>query len=318
MANCLAQAINVRGCGNTPLVYLNSLPGISLKSLDLIKNEEQHSYVDVINDVRERAANRVTFDFFASSNVEFTLLPHTNCVGRISEPLQLLPPSGGEGGILFDFVTSKYLSLRIVNLYFKSDVVQTITFFVKDVVTNEVLDTIVADLVIGENEIPVNKLYYPTRTSTKLFVGYDLSTTGYYKTSIEDCYEGCNGCRVLGTCGCRIARAFNGNTPSQTTYGLGILYTEECSFDKFVCDNINLFLQPLLYASGIEFVHELIGSTRLNSITSMPKDAREALLTNYTDMYEKSMKLLLKKIDLCDTCCFRCHDNKYNSIFVYP
>ena len=50
--NCLKSVIGVLGCKEPqPLVYLNSLPGISIKSLDMIANEDQITYLGVISNI---------------------------------------------------------------------------------------------------------------------------------------------------------------------------------------------------------------------------------------------------------------------------
>lgn len=63
---CLINYIGIRACGNnTPEsgLYINSLPGISLESIDKIADSEQITYIGVWNDVQTEASQRFFLDF---------------------------------------------------------------------------------------------------------------------------------------------------------------------------------------------------------------------------------------------------------------
>lgn len=66
--NCLTDYIGIRVCSNdTPPgsgMYINSLPGISLESIDKIANADQITYRGVWADVQEEAYQIFEVDFF--------------------------------------------------------------------------------------------------------------------------------------------------------------------------------------------------------------------------------------------------------------
>lgn len=66
--HCLTDYIGLRGCSNdTPPesgYYLNSLPGISLESIDKIANQDQITYKGVWADVQDEAFIVFGVDFF--------------------------------------------------------------------------------------------------------------------------------------------------------------------------------------------------------------------------------------------------------------
>jgi hypothetical protein len=68
---CLAGYIGVRGCpGDVPEsgLYINSLPGISLSSIEGIADSEQITFVGVWNDVETEAYVRFEIDFMEEVN----------------------------------------------------------------------------------------------------------------------------------------------------------------------------------------------------------------------------------------------------------
>lgn len=68
---CLIDYIGIKGCStNLPAsgLYINSLPGISLESMDKIADEEQITYLGMWGDVQSEAAIRFYTDFIEELN----------------------------------------------------------------------------------------------------------------------------------------------------------------------------------------------------------------------------------------------------------
>ena len=53
--NCLLNRIGIKGCGvtytETPQLYINSLPGVTLEMIDALANDEQETFVGLWNDI---------------------------------------------------------------------------------------------------------------------------------------------------------------------------------------------------------------------------------------------------------------------------
>lgn len=76
---CLINYIGIRGCGIVEPgsgQYINTLPGISLESIDKIADSEQVTYAGVWNDVQTEAANRFYMDFANEVSKCFQLSPY--------------------------------------------------------------------------------------------------------------------------------------------------------------------------------------------------------------------------------------------------
>ena len=63
--NCLSNYIGLRGCGTSTSLsglYINDLPGISLKQIVSLTNEEEATYLDMWNMIQRRAESRFSLD----------------------------------------------------------------------------------------------------------------------------------------------------------------------------------------------------------------------------------------------------------------
>jgi hypothetical protein len=288
---------------------LNTLPGISTRSLDAIANGDRVTYLGVIEAISERVAMRIETDFAANIGIELKSYNEVFCTGRIDDPLTYVPANAVPGlqGLVFEFLQSKQLVMHVLKLYFRSDIAQTINFFIIDLFTNDLLDTITLELEPGENEFYLGNEYFPQRHSNKLFIGYDGSTTGYYSTSDSECYDGCHcGCPQIRVCGCNKLVSGYKNEYTHDTYGLSIEWAIACSYCRLLTENIHLFKTAIMYAAGVEYMLELWGSDRLNKYTTTKADENEKLLEYYKKMYISSLKSVTQNLNLCDHCCFEC------------
>lgn len=79
MLDCLINYIGLKVCGSETApsgLYINSLPGISLESIEKIADAEQLTYVGVWNDVQTEAAQRFYIDVITELTKCFELQPY--------------------------------------------------------------------------------------------------------------------------------------------------------------------------------------------------------------------------------------------------
>lgn len=78
--SCLTDYIGIRICESQEApgsgVYINSLPGISLQSIDGIANDDQVTYAAVWTDVQTEAFARFETDFMVELNKCYNLNPY--------------------------------------------------------------------------------------------------------------------------------------------------------------------------------------------------------------------------------------------------
>lgn len=85
---CLDNYIGLKVCGNETSdsgQYINSLPGISLESIDKIADSEQVTYAGVWKDVQEEAWNRFYIDVVNELTKCYQLQPYCDYENLICE-----------------------------------------------------------------------------------------------------------------------------------------------------------------------------------------------------------------------------------------
>lgn len=85
---CLIDYIGIKICGNETSgsgQFINSLPGISLESIDKIADSEQITYAGVWNDVQLEAANRFYVDVVNELTKCYELQPYCDYENLICE-----------------------------------------------------------------------------------------------------------------------------------------------------------------------------------------------------------------------------------------
>lgn len=298
--DCLKDFIGISVCeGTKPKMEVSSLPFITLKSLDSIASEDRLNFVGVIEAIRNRAGNRILGDLYASIGLQMRTPTNVYCVGRLKSPTAPVTPVT-DSGVIFKTRQSNYLTINIDAIEVLSPIVQTITIFVKDLVSNETLYSETFDLEIGTNMLPINFQVIPRARNNEVLVGYQGATL--YDTSTQDCYEGCS-CSCLD---CDDCESLIGYPNAGSTYGLSVKYHYECSLERFLCENMNIFSQALLYAFGIEYIYELKGSDRVNKYTMWRREEATEMLEYYEKNYAKHISRTIKGIDFCSDCCFKC------------
>lgn len=91
---CLQDYIGIQVCSDDEApasgLYINTLPGISLESIDKIADSEQVTYKGVWNDAQTEAAVRFKIDFIAELNKCFTISRHCDYEDMICDNLEVL------------------------------------------------------------------------------------------------------------------------------------------------------------------------------------------------------------------------------------
>lgn len=91
---CLIDYIGLQACANqtAPVsgLYINTLPGITLESIEKIAEPEQVTYVGVWHDAQAEAAVRFKIDFIAALNKCYTINRHCDYEDMICDNLEAL------------------------------------------------------------------------------------------------------------------------------------------------------------------------------------------------------------------------------------
>jgi hypothetical protein len=111
------------------------------------------------------------------------------------------------------------------------------------------------------------------------------------------------------------ANGWNGIGVSNSTYGLQVDATAECSYSELGCIISSKLPFLILYRAGIEIIKEGITSDRLNSMTLLDTDKAAYLIKDFTSEYEKHLKGVIDSLPelfkRTDDCCIVCNQSRY-------
>ena len=324
--SCLQGYIGVNAPGMPESVsglYINELPGISLKSLDKVANEDDQTFYNVWQKIEKRGIQKLFSDIAFEFSSRYSIKRVTRSIdfgNIVTQPVQTYNPAAQLRGFSIElrlaswYKPSSLQSISVQSLSIYLLAAQTsVVIKVIDIETNNLLDTFtVNNAVEGWNTIQVNKKYAVQR----LFVGYDatniesvdfqiINPIGTFALqTINEIYGWGNAEGYV-----RGAETFNpayipqGLNYGYNTYGLSGVLSLVCSWDNFICKNIELWGQPLLYLLGKELMIEAIASTRFNWIT-MEKERLNELKNYFDTEYNQALTNVLKglSIDTADWC----------------
>lgn len=319
--NCLTDYIGLQGCSTSVPpsgVYVNSLPGISLKAVDATADEEQVTWAGVWTDVQERATRR----FFTKVRAELAKKYKLNGLLQsfdLTQNLGSLTTANAAKlrGFTIEldnfvseqhFVVSNFqqVNFQVLKLYLPSAI--NTTLYIYDLITGTRLKTMSLTGVQGWNTIQVNEKY----TARKFFVCYDATNiTGTQLEVLNEycsCEAECEASIYGAESNIATSVQFADLTRATNTFGLSGIFTIECAYDALICNNKEVFINPLWYLLGSELLTERIYTTRVNRYTTIDAAKAEKLRGEFETLFEEELETAVSGINLnlCD-CCIECN-----------
>lgn len=321
--NCLTDYIGLRGCGAAVPpsgLYVNDLPGISLKQLVNLTNEEETSYSSLWSMLQGRAQQRFSLDVREAMGKHYrmrSMLQGVNIGNQIGDPVAI--PGELMGFTIelneasdYEYVPSPLASIHIQDLrFYASDAANQQYFQIWDINTNTMLWSTQVDLVVGWNTIPVNTTFHNNYAVNSWRIGcfhFVTDMSGAYTLDAPYSHT------IPGCCDVRVQGASAG-TPTifdpyiqygSNTYGLSGTFSIVCSWDAVICQNKTLFSRAFWYLTGIELLTETLYSTKLNLFTTVNLQRIEKLREEYQVEYMKSLEQVAGGFDLSCDCCIDC------------
>lgn len=331
--NCLKDWIGIYGCDAPEVfsnVYINQLPGVSLESFEGISNAEQQTYLDVWNDIQERACkkffNRLQTEL--AKRYKLKSLKSTIDLGNIVTPSNTTAPTDQYRGFTYElklkyqFRRSDFQALNVQKLKLYLINAGSVDLKIIDLDTAEVLWSKTITGTVGWNVIQVNERF----NAQRLFFGYDDNNTitapefainntnsDWFNTSFGYFY-GYNNANAILRGAVTLDKSQIGTqtevtfAPGSNTYGLSAVFSLVCVFDFLICNNKELFTTALWYLLGAELDLEIQYSDRLNRLTTT--DAEKAVKHEAYCMSEfnNELNIILDGIDISTIdACIECN-----------
>lgn len=306
--DCLNNYIGLTGCGNlipASGLFINSLPGISLKSVEQLADAEQQNYIGVWNDVQLRALKRLELSVISELAKEYKLkatkytintqyenaISATQTVNLGTLKASILIKTNCYSELNSNFLKSLYVQLPTIP--------QGCTVFIWDYETKILLDTFSPIIGAPITEILINKKYYQHNILLEIVTNNNIY---YSNLELNNIYSDCADIS-FGTSNMTNNVDF---VNTNQCYGIRLLYSNKCDFSNIVCYNKEVFALPLWYLLGSELMMERMVSDRINKYTVDKKQAEE-LKAYYDAEFDKALKQAISGISLvnCD-CCLEC------------
>lgn len=299
--NCLIDYIGLTGCGaSSPAsgLFINSLPGISFKSIEQLADAEQQTYIGVWNDVQLRATKKLELmlNMELSKNHKVKTAQYS-----VSTPKSSTNSTVNLGNNAAVKIIQKCISplqahyIQTVTIR-KQDISDDAYLVIYDAETGEILynETILTDNSTSLVTFEVNKTF----TNEEILVAMSVNSGIFYSEDADNIYTECVSLEF--------GNYDNTFTNTGLNYGLSIVYGLRCSLTNLACYAKDLFALPLWYMLGSEMMMERMTSERINKWTVDRKQAEE-LKAFYDAEAEKALKAAIAgtAVNDCD-CCLEC------------
>lgn len=320
--DCLDNLIGLRYCGVAEPesdLYINDLPGISIKSIDKIANDEQVTFFEVWNQVQKRSANLLHTAVVNTLSTRYQLnrLNEMFDLGKIIDSSEnQTAPAGQLRGIAISLSSRsllQFIHVQEVRVYLKVAANFNLKVFqIHGNGTFTELSTLAVVGVVGWNNVKLNGNYYGVE---KLLIGYDATSISSVYAAIDensDC-NCCDACFDICDCSATIRGAQTALNPNELSYGnnsfgLSAIVSVQCDYRTLVCNNKALFALPLQYLCARELLTERIHSDRLNRYTTIDANKARELREEFQAQYMSELTSVLNGISLNTAdCCISCN-----------
>lgn len=287
-------------------LYATDLPGIDISMInDLARNSSEDSD-DIWPIIYKRAYKNLVSD--ATKNLSDKFFMDLKLISRETSAFKTtLNSTTGYAGVTLEFAMPKYAKLHIVSVGVNSLASYgspgfELKFF-EDDENGEELDSVQESVGTGKTTINIDQEF----EVDKLFIAYNASQYNLKQTENKFYATGYEYFDNVVCDFCFYGGDYRGSVVQVNGGGLNVKYIVYCSGEKFICENIKLFDQALLYKIGHEITVERRLGERLNQFTIMTKERWDELEGFYKAQYEQDLMNVIKNANIPeDQVCFEC------------
>lgn len=297
-------------------LFLNDLPGISLKIASKVANEEVVTGSALMKKCIANATKKVFDDFDSkiSPYFDFNAIVETREINDFRDA-EILPFANASRGLVLKRWRSELAKHYVEEIYIKVNTTLVTDVYIYDGETIALtLENV--SLVAGVMKtIRVDRVF--EQEVVKILM--DNSNVEVYSTSVRNHnwhYQGCGACE--GHNQGLVIKGWNGSEEDSEMYGIGVKSSVRCYNETALCSILPKLYFPIWYQSGAEFMKELLYSDRLNPTTTLTKVRGGELLTEYEDEYKKGYAKTVKSIQAYLRSmkgeCITCNTNSYAQV----
>lgn len=292
-------------------LYINDLPGVSLKRAAKVAGEGYATGAEIINKCIKTAIQQ-SFDEFQqqiSPYFDFNLVVETRQLDTFEDTV--IPAAAKERGIILKRWRSELSQIYIEEIYVKANASGVAS--VKIIDGTETVKTISADLLAGEiysvrvDMAMISETVKIVMNDT-LFPVFTCDRNRYNSSSCRTCSGKYNSSDFY-------ISGWDGDKEDSGCYGIGVKASVRCFEENVICSVLPRMYFIIWYKAGILFLKECIYSDRLNPITQFTQERAKELLAEYEADYKEKYAYFTKSIYqfLKSTKgeCLTCNGNQY-------
>ena len=302
--SCLTNYVGLKTCADAEApssgLYVNDLPGVSLRMVDSIANDDQQNYAGVWEVVQRRARQRFMTDVRGILSRRYMIKSLTGSMGlgRIIDAASTTAAAAQLRGLVLemreqadDVVCSNLLQFYINSVSFYATAAADVVITVWDLDTgNQITTKTIAAASVTANAWNSTNLLVNT-SSQRIFIAVNCAAfdTVLFDTTELDTAAWVYNC-YLRVHGATAANGLTSYTDAQITqgtngHGVSADVSAVCDFTAFVCRNMDMFKTAWWYLLGIELMSERLYSDSLNEFTLFDRSKAKELKAIYTAMY---------------------------------
>lgn len=318
MTNCFDDVVSLREyCEATvPFsgTYLNDI-GLSKKQIEDIITGDYATVRSLVEATIRQSAKEMAASVYSKYANTLTVrsLIESGTIGYpATDGPTIITTSGDVIGIKVELENAaNYMGLEFKQLTLWLDFTGDVDVKVYDLHTGELLETVTVATVAGTpSEVYLNQQYFSTKKPRSLFIGYDSSLAGdfYNMTTRQSTCCGNYGRRTSYTYSIGWSKTLS--APTQTTNGIGIVYSLSCDPYAWMCAYSQMLSLPLAHLVAGEIYRRglMVSPTmRSNNSTNTNADLMTANMNWHLSKYNELMDTLLKAVHTPhDSVCYSC------------
>jgi len=295
-------------------LFINDIPGITLKVAAAVNNEEQQTGLELIKQILRTSTLLVVDDLRSKimPQYNFNNILFADNIGRYTTGYHL--SSADNKGMQISSYASDYARVFIQQIDIKLNTGGAFNVIIDD---DGIINTYPVSIVAG-----VKYSLYPNylceNKKVKIYLDTGGSVVEYAKGYLSkldcdcDCdYDCCDSNRnVLLN-----IKGWNGTDEDGYFYGISPYLSLQCEEQLFICRMLNRMYFLFWYRAGVEFLNEVINSKRLNPMCLMAKEQatelRDYLRLEYDEKFETFIQSLKQFLDNNKDVCLNCYGNTY-------
>lgn len=331
--NCLQNYIGLQGCTtDAPLsgLYINDYPGMSSELLEKIATPEQASYVGMWNSAQAVAYVRIKRDIqsalftSAEAQLDQVLFQTRKEFVQQWQQIETTAPSEQLRGVFVSIQGSKYLSLRIKQLFVYNAGSETVTdcpWFIYQTQDGKILDQGTYDLAPGMNYIPINTEFFSDFDKVNIMAAVDCTNL----TTTTGMFSDYGWQQMDLECASRFSYLWRNGwsifpVTAPLNYGLGQSWSQDnsqsgiymdaqllCSLDSFICGMKEFLVDAWANLLCYQILWAKVASPRANYFSQGNREFTERAMATFLDGYNQSLAIWARQLNLRgEGLCFNC------------